>query len=256
MRRIIFLALFSFSLNAISYPELYSELAGPLYEARVELDDLVYQPSLRHPVLAYEAQSDRVLGKYRLIKAHSDPALKKEYLKALKQLQKTHKELKIFLQRQLKHAIETDQYPLFLAIVGTKSEEDYKDPYLREKIYTYYNAHRLEDSSCFLDTRIKKEWNSIAPYYPSNGLVNYEKTENAYYREVILLSTSLSPYSAKTRAFLKDNNVKFTEHDIETSDEGKQAFEHYKGTRVPLVVINNRVVEGYNEFEMDKLLRR
>jgi glutaredoxin len=256
MIRIVFLTLFSLSLYAISYPVPYSELAAPLFKARVQLDPLVYQSSLRHPVLAYVAQSDRVLGKYRRIKSHSDPALKKEYLKALKELEKTHKELRIFLQRQLKRAIETDQYTLFLAIIATKSESDYKDPYLREKIYTYYNAHRLEERSCFLDTRIKKEWDSIAPYYPSKGLVNYEKTDNAYYRKVLLLTTSLSPYSAKTRAFLKDNNVKFTEHDIETSDEGKQTFEHYNGRRVPLVVINNRVVQGYNEFEMDKLLRR
>ena len=256
MIRIVFLTLFTLSLNAIGYPALYSELSGPLYEDRVELDNLVYQSALRHPVLAYVAQSDRALGKYRRIKVHSDPAVKKEYLQALKQLDKTHKELKIFIQRVLKQAIETDQYSLFLAIIATKSEADYKDPYLREKIYTYYNAHRMEERSCFLDTRIKKEWDSIAPYHPSKGLVNYEKTDNAYYREVILLSTSLSPYSAKTRAFLKENNVKFTEHDIETSNEGRQAFEHYKGRRVPLVVINNRVVEGYNEFEMDRLLRR
>ena len=256
MLRTIFLTLFSLSLHAISYPVLYSELAGPLYEARVELDDLVYHAPLRHQVLAYEAQSDRTLGKYRLVKTDSDPGVKNDYHRALKKLQKMHNTLRVFLHKQLVKAIETDDYPAFLAIIGTKNEEDYKSPYLREKIYTYYHAHRQKGSSCYLDTRIKNEWDSIAPYYPSSGLVNYEKTENAYYREVLLLTTSLSPYSAKTRAFLKDNNVKFTEYDIETSDKGRQTFEHFKGRRVPLVVISNRVVEGYNEFEMDKLLRR
>lgn len=256
MFRTVFLTLFSLSLYAISYPEPYSELAGPLYEARVELDDLVYQPSLRHRVLAYEAHSDRVLGRYRLIKTDSAPALKNEYYTALLKLQKAHATLKIFLNRQLTLAIETDDYSLFLAIIATKSEENYKSPYLREKIYTYYNAHRQEGSSYYLDTRIKHEWDSIASYYPSKGLVNYENTSNAYYREVTLLSTIYSPYSSKVKAFLKENNVKFTEYDIETSEKGKEIFEHHEGTRVPLVIINNRVVQGYNEFEMDRLLRR
>ncbi|MGB5966105.1 MAG: glutaredoxin domain-containing protein [Sulfurimonadaceae bacterium] len=256
MVRIVFLTLFSLSLSAISYPQLYSKVAGPLYEARVELDDLVYHAPLRHPVLAYQAHSDRVLGHYRLVKPDSDLRVKNEYYSALIELQKEHKELRKFLHQQLAQAIETDQYLTFLAIIDTNNEEDYKSPYLREKIYTYYNAHRQEGSSCYLDNRIKKEWESIAPYYPSKGLVNYEKTSNAFYREVTLLSTSRSPYSVKARGFLKENNVKFTEYDMEISDEGKQMFEHYKGTRVPLVIINNRAVEGYNEFEMDKLLRR
>jgi glutaredoxin len=255
MLRIIILTLFSLSLYAIGYPALYGKLAGPLFEARVQLDDLVYHPSLRHQVLAYEAHSDRVLGRYRRVKDDSDPAIKANYSLALLALQKNHQELKKFLQQQLAHAIEADNYLLFLAIVDTKIEEAYQNPYLREKIYTYYNAHRHENSSCYLDHRIEQEWDNIATYYPSKDLVNYEETSNAYYREVILLSTLRSPYSANVRAFLKRNRVKFIEYDIETSDEGKDVFEQYKGTRVPLVVINNRVVEGYNEFEMDRLLR-
>ncbi len=256
MLRIVFLTLFSLSLNAISYPVLYSEMAGPLYEARVEFDKLAYQAPLRHPVLTYVAHSDRVLGKYRLIKTTSDPIAKDDYYNALKELQKMHTDLKLFLHKHLTRTIQNNDYTLFLAIIKIENEEDYKSPYLREKIYTFYHAHRQESASCYLDERIKKEWDSIAPYYPSNGLFNYENTANAYYREVFLLSTSLSPYSAKVKEFLQDNNVKFTEKDIETSDEGQQLFERYKGKHIPMVIINNRVVEGYNEFEMDRLLRR
>ncbi len=257
MFRIIFLTLFSLSLHAIGYPELYSEMSGSLFKARVQFDSLTHQSSLRQPVLAYVIHSDRVLGKYRRIKADSDPIVKNAYHKALEELQKRHKALKLLIRKQLTLSIQNNQYYLFLAIVKVlKSEEDYKSPYLREKVYTFYHAHRLEGRSCYLDNRIKEEWNSIAPYYPSKGLFNYENTANAYYREVILLSTTLSPYSAKVKEFLQDNNVKFKEYDIETDDEGLQIFEKHKGTRIPMVIINNRVVEGYNEFEMDRLLRR
>ena len=256
MLRILVLSLFSLSLYAIGYPALYSEMSAPLFKTRVQIDPLVVQASLRQHVLEYEAHSDRVLGKYRRVKNSSPFAQKEAYRTALKGLQKSHSELKIFFKRQLKQSISSDDYTLFLALISTKSNADYLDPYLREKIYTYYSAHRLQGSSCYLDTRMKKEWDAIASYYPANGLVNYEKVGDAYYREVMLLSTVRSPYSAKVRSFLKDNNVKFTEHDIETSEEGLAKFEHYKGTRIPLLIVNNRVVQGYNEFEMDKLLRR
>jgi len=256
MLRILSLSLISLSLYAIGYPSIYSEMSAPLFETRVQIDSLVSQPTLRQNILTYEAHSDRVLGKYRRVKNDSPASQKKSYHDALQKLKKSHSELKRLFQRQLKQAIETDDLPLFLALISIKSEEDYLDPYLREKIYTYYSAHRSEGSSCYLDTRMKKEWNSIAPYYPKNGLTNYAKTDNAYYREVLLLTTKSSPYSAKARAFLKENNVRFTEHDIESSDEGKSVFEKYKGKRIPLTIIDNRVVEGYNEFEMDKLLRR
>ncbi len=255
MLRIVLLTLFSLSLHAIRYPQPYSELAGPLFEARVKLDYLVYQPSLRHQILAYEAQSDRVLGKYYRVKNDSNAALKYNYFQALQQLQKSYDDLSKHLYQQLTVAIEEDDYTLFLAVIAAQNEADYKSPYLREKIYNYYSAHRQQGTSCYLDYRIRKEWDSIAPYYPSKGLVNYENTENAYYREVILLKTAFSPYSAKVREFLQDNNVKFKEYDIEESDEGKQLFEQYNGKFIPLLIINNRVVEGYNEFEMDKLLR-
>ncbi len=256
MLKIFFLTLFSLSLYAFHYPVPYSELAGPLFKARVELDPLVYQPSLRHHILAYEAHSDRVMGTYRLVKSSSPKAMKNSYHKALLELQKNHQELKRFLQQQLVQAIEEDNYPLFLAIVSTQNEESFKNPYFRENIYNYYSAHRSEAISIYLDNRIQRDWESIASYYPANGLVNYASLPEARYREVTLLTTSHSPYSAKVRAFLKNNRVKFAEYDIETSPEGKEIFEQHEGKRVPLVVINNRVIEGYNEFEMDRLLRR
>lgn len=256
MQRIIFLSLFSLSLYAIGYPKPYSTFAAPLFEARVKLDYLVSQPTLRHHILDYEAQSDRVLGEYRRIKYSSETALKKDYFKALQELKKSYDALFRHLHLQLTNAIEENNYTLFLAIIETQSEDDYKSPYLREKIYNYYSAHRQQGTSPYLDERIRKEWATIASYYPSKGLVNYANTDNAYYREVILLKTVFSPYSAKVREFLQDNNVKFKEYDIEESDEGRALFEQYKGKYIPLLIINNRVIEGYNEFEMDKLLRR
>jgi hypothetical protein len=255
MLRFIFLTIITFTLHAFSYPKPYEELAGPLFKARINLDDLVYQAMFRQHILSYEAHSDRVLGHYRLIQVESDPQLLEAYHQALVELKHEYDALERLLHKQLTTVIANNQYPIFLKITSTLSDEDYNDPYLREKIYTYYQAHRQEEVSSVLDNRIQNEWDTIAHYYPKKALFNYTTTDNAYYREVVLITIELSPYGARISDFFKQNHVKFTPYDFTVDEEGKKLFEKYNGNRIPMVIINNRVVEGYNEYEMDRLLR-
>lgn len=255
MLRILIIAFISLSLHAFSYPQPYKELAGPLFKARVQLDDLAYNPKFRPYILSYVAHSDHVLGHFKRIKVDSDPTQLQAYHKALLSLQDEYNTLALFLYKQLSGVISKNQYPIFLKIASTLSDEEYNNPYVREKVYTYYHAHRHEEPSCLLDTRIKNEWDTLASYYPTKALFDYETTDNAYYREVIVITTAYSPYGAKVEAFLKKNNVKYKKYDLTKDEEGTQLFKKHKGTRIPMVIINNRVVEGYNEYEMDKLLR-
>ena len=255
MFKVLFLSLFSISLMAALYPEPYQEMAKPLFKARVSYDALLYHDTLRDRVYPYIVESDRVLGKYLPLDMDSPEAEKEAYLHDLKALEKQYRTLNIFLHRQLTQAIDNDDYPLFLALIRTNNDENFKDPYLREKIYTYYQANSARERSCILDTRIKQEWDVLAHYFPEHGLVNYANLGDAYYREVILITTEDSPYGAKVAAFFKKNRVKYKKYDL-SSEEGAALFNKYKGSRIPLVIINNRVVEGYNEFEMDRLLRR
>jgi len=244
------------SLHAFSYPAPYQELGGPLFKARVQFDELAYNAKFRPYILSYVVHSDHVLGHFKRIKVDSDPKQLQAYHTALLSLQKEYNTLVQFLHKQLSQVISQNQYTLFLKIAPTLSDADYKNPYLREKVYTYYAAHRQEDASCALDNRIKMEWSSIASYYPQKGLFDYATTDNAYYREVILITTPYSPYGTKIQAFFKENNVRYTTYDLTKDEEGTQLFEKHKGSRIPMVIIDNRVVEGYNEYEMDKLLRR
>ncbi len=255
MLRIILITFLTLSLHAFSYPEPYKELAGPLFKARVQLDDLAYSAKFRPYILSYVVHSDHVLGHFKRIKSDSDPKELQAYHEALLSLRDEYKTLVQFLHKQLKQVINSDQYPIFLKIASTLSDEDYNNPYLREKVYTYYHAHRHEEASCLLDKRIKTEWGTIAPYYPKKALFNYATTDNAYYREVVLVTTPYSPYGAKVEAFFKQNNVRYTKYNLTKDEEGMKLFKKYKGSRIPMVIINNNVVEGYNEFEMDKLLR-
>ena len=255
MLKLLLLMLLSISLYALNYPTPYHDQASKLFEARVILDPLVYEVKFRDRVLSYQAHSDRVLGHFLPLNRISNPQLIKEYHIALDDLQKEYDALMLYLHQRLNGIIQAQQYETFLVIIDAKNEADYKDPYQREKIYTYYHANRHKKVSPYLDQRIKEEWTSIAPYYPKQH-TNYAGLPDAYYRDVILINTPLSPYGAKIKSFFNYHHVKYSELNYESDEKAEELFEKYKGSRIPLLIINNRVVEGYNEFEMDKLLRR
>lgn len=72
--------------------------------------------------------------------------------------------------------------------------------------------------------------------------------------EVILYSTTWCAYCAKTRKYLMDNHVKFTEIDVENSEQGRSDYARL-GNGVPIVVINKDIfIRGYNPEKMSAAL--
>ncbi|WP_455203119.1 glutaredoxin family protein [Kaarinaea lacus] len=64
--------------------------------------------------------------------------------------------------------------------------------------------------------------------------------------KVILYATSWCPNCAQTRKFLKSANVPYFEYDVDNSSEGQRQFKQLHGTGVPVILIKNTVVHGYN----------
>jgi hypothetical protein len=255
MLRLIFLLLFSVTLFATHYPQPYHTLAEPLFKARVQLDPLVYHDTFREKVLHYQRHADRVLGHYYRLKHNSDPKTLAAYKDALIALKVEYTELKHFLHRQLDNVIQDDNYDAFISIITTMDDADYSNPYRRESIYTYYQAHRHERPSACLDRRIAEEYQAIAAYTPEK-YVDYRHTPNARYREVILITIPQSPYGEKVRRFFKSHHVRFTAYDLNKDAKGEVLFDKHRAHRIPLVIIDNHTIEGYNAYEMDRLLRR
>ena len=255
MLKLFLLLIMNLSLFAAHYPTPFSDLAHPLFKTRVQLDSLTQVPRLRQVTLDYVTHSDRVLGHFYRIKMSSSAQEKRAYHQALIKLQEEHADLVAYTKSYMRTVIEENNYPLFLTLVRTKSPIFYGDAYLREKIYTYYHAKRHIEASCYLDTQIKNQWGDLAYFYPTRYF-NYASTQNAYYREVILITTDKSPYTEKIKAFFKHNHVKFKTLDYENDKGGQALFRKFKGQGIPLLIINNRTLVGYNEKEMDRLLRR
>lgn len=82
------------------------------------------------------------------------------------------------------------------------------------------------------------------------------KVTDNHHDSVILYATSWCGYCKKTRAFFDENDIKFTEYDVEKSEEGRHRFEALGGQGVPVVDIKGTVVYGYSIKNMKATLKQ
>jgi glutaredoxin/ribosomal protein L37AE/L43A len=68
-------------------------------------------------------------------------------------------------------------------------------------------------------------------------------------REVVMFATSWCGYCAAARRFFADHGIKYVEYDIERDPDGARKYEKmgFKGTGVPVILIDGEVIHGFNE---------
>lgn len=88
-------------------------------------------------------------------------------------------------------------------------------------------------------------------YKNQPGTIDADMVASLSRDDVILYSTSWCGYCNKARAFLIENDVPYTEYDIEKSKKGREQYDAIaKGYGVPVLDIKGRVVKGYSERNM------
>lgn len=95
------------------------------------------------------------------------------------------------------------------------------------------------------------------------GLLKADYTEGNYaayfpnaQAKVVLYGTDWCAYCAKTRAYFKENKIEFVDLDIEKSPAAKQAHEALGGGGVPVVLIGNRKIQGFNTRALEVALKK
>jgi glutaredoxin len=73
--------------------------------------------------------------------------------------------------------------------------------------------------------------------------------------EVILYGTSWCPYCAKARDFFETHGIKYTEYDIEHDATAEKSYREVHGRGVPVVVVADEVIQGYDPDAMAELLQ-
>jgi glutaredoxin/predicted RNA-binding Zn-ribbon protein involved in translation (DUF1610 family) len=78
---------------------------------------------------------------------------------------------------------------------------------------------------------------------------------NAQQPEVSLYATSWCPYCAKTREYFRMHGVRYTEYDIEHNAAAEKGYRRLHGNGVPVVVVGDQVIHGYDPGAMADALR-
>ena len=73
--------------------------------------------------------------------------------------------------------------------------------------------------------------------------------------EVILYATDWCGYCKMTREFFLTNGIRYTEQDIEKSSAALAEHQKLGGHGVPVIVVGDRVINGYSEGELRQTLR-
>jgi len=69
-----------------------------------------------------------------------------------------------------------------------------------------------------------------------------------------MYSTSWCGYCAKTRRFFERNKIAYEEFDIEKSDKAKLEYDQLGGGGVPIVLVDEQLVRGYNTALISRYL--
>lgn len=74
--------------------------------------------------------------------------------------------------------------------------------------------------------------------------------------EVIMLGTWWCRYCYQARRYFTDNDISYCEYDIERSTEGEKLFNDVNGQVIPVILIDQFIISGFDETRLDQLLNK
>lgn len=93
-------------------------------------------------------------------------------------------------------------------------------------------------------------------FKPSYTEGNYAAYFPDSHSKVVLYGTAWCGYCAKTRDYLRGHHIDFVDLDIEKSPEARKAHDELGGGGVPVVLIGNRKIQGYNASALEAALKQ
>jgi len=74
-------------------------------------------------------------------------------------------------------------------------------------------------------------------------------------KKVIIYSTPTCPYCKRAKEYLTQKGIPFTEYDVAADREkAKEMIEKSKQMGVPVILVDDEVIVGFNQAKLDSLL--
>jgi len=233
-----------FLLANTNYPELFSQLGTPLYEADKKFSALPKNQQYSFDVSKYHINQEQALSLY-------ESGNKPGYFKALRSLSKDYHKIIAIIKREMTNAIKKNDYIYFISLSNAGIDSLYQQESFKSQSYAFYLQNRDKGESTYLEKRIQSEKGYQKLYGIDISSNSYSSTPTQSHhkrqKKVVLLSSPGCGYCIKAKAFMRSQNINFTEYNVRASAEGKSLFRKYKGTGVPLIIIGDEVIRGYSK---------
>jgi glutaredoxin len=98
-----------------------------------------------------------------------------------------------------------------------------------------------------------EKYNEEPTYIQTNTQAHFENSNN----KVVIYTTQWCPYCKKAKQFLIQNNIAFTERDIEQGNKSIDAlYATMESPGVPKIIIGNAIINGFNPSLIMKKLQK
>lgn len=94
----------------------------------------------------------------------------------------------------------------------------------------------------------------VMTYRPSVETIYCDKNTLKPKPDVIMLGAWWCPYCLQARKYLQRNNINYCEYDMERSEEGKNLYKKVNGQAIPILLIGDYQLSGFDEGSIEKAL--
>jgi glutaredoxin len=265
MRLFMMMLLFSLQLFAAGegFPQLFSKMGDPLFSFGEHVKVLQSDAALGKEASAFSMQAAAVCQAGLAAERATDASVKTAYLQQLRALQTSYERMMVKIKKSILAAMKAGDSARFLKLVSTEPAVIGYDRNLKTQIRTFYKAKHLAGRSAFLDRTLANTNEDAVEYVEDKGIsqdgpaaqalkssgagktsgTEHMKAPN---NEVIVVGTPTCPYCQKARSFLSSKGIAFRDLNVNTSAEGQRLYKKYGGGGVPLIIIGDAHMTGYN----------
>jgi glutaredoxin len=235
-------------------PSLFAQLGDPLFAYAQRADSLKDDSVVGCDAALYAMRADAVRMAGLAAESGQKSGAKTAYLKQLRSLQEEFDHLMSSLKRELLNSMKKSDTDRFMQIISTQPAVANQNRSLREKVVDFYKANSLQGQSAFLDNIAKQEadMDTIYTGERSTGdgsVYGGANIPSAHMRkQVIVLGTASCPYCIKARSFLREKGIPFRDLNVNTSKEGRRLYKKHHGHGVPLILVGDARIPGFNPY--------
>ena len=74
-------------------------------------------------------------------------------------------------------------------------------------------------------------------------------------KKVVIYSTPTCPYCKRTKDYLTQKGIPYTDYDLAADkDKAKEMIQKSKQMGVPVIIVDDEIVVGFNQAKLDSLL--